>query len=164
MTPYPQMPPFTPEELQDFLEDAPIARLATHNPDGTIHCVPVYFRYVDGEILLGTQAMTRKVRNIERDPGVTVLIDNQSPPWKGAMIYGTAVLDPVDLVSKRAAIFERYMDPGDARGFASMLADHYEPAVIRVTPSRILSWDYSKPGFLHGDDDNGEAGDDTAAD
>jgi PPOX class probable F420-dependent enzyme len=158
------MPPLTPEELAAFLEDAPIARLATHNPDGTIHCVPLYFRYAGGDFLLGTQAMTRKVRNVERDPRVTLLIDNQSPPWKGAMIYGTAALDTVDPVAKRTVIFERYMDPDDARGLASTLADSYEPAVIRVTPSRISSWDYSKPGSPHGDDDDDEADDDDTAD
>jgi PPOX class probable F420-dependent enzyme len=154
--PYPQKPPFTPEELAAFLEDAPLARLATHNPDGTIHLVAVYFRYAGGEFLLGTQAMTRKVRNIERDPRVTLLIDNQSPPWQGVMVYGTAALDPVDPVAKRASIFERYMDAEDARGFASTLAEQYEPAVIRVTPTRISSWDYSKPGFLHRGDDSRE--------
>ena len=158
MKPYPQMPPFTPAELADFLEDAPIARLATHNPDGTIHCVPVYFRYTGEEILFGTQAMTRKVRNIERDPRVSVLIDNQSPPWKGVLIYGTAALDPVDPVATRAAIFERYMDPEDAQGLASMLAGHYEPAVIRITPERITSWDYSKPSFLHAGGDDSTTG------
>ena len=145
---YPQMPPLTKEELVSFLEAMPIARLATHNPDGTIHVVPVWFKYVDGVILLGTQAMTRKVKNVERDPDVTVLIDNQEAPFKGAMIYGTATLDTEDLIAKRAGIFARFMPPEDAQGLAGALAAGYEPAVIRVLPKKIVSWDYSKPGFL----------------
>jgi PPOX class probable F420-dependent enzyme len=146
---YPQMPPLSEDELTAFLDEMPVARLSSHNRDGTIHTVPGYFKYEGGAILLGTQATTHKVRNIERDPNVTVLIDNQSPPWKGVLIYGRAELDHDDLVAKRTAIFERYMPPEDAREFASALANKYPPAVIRVTPTRITSWDYSKQGFVH---------------
>jgi PPOX class probable F420-dependent enzyme len=146
--PYPQMPPFTEEELVAFLGSMPIARLATHNPDGSIHVVPVWFAYVDGDILIGTQAMTRKVRNVERDPRVTVLIDNQEPPLKGVMIYGTATLEADDLIAKRVGIFERIMPTENAQGLAEALAAGYEPAVIRVVPTSMTSWDYEKPGFL----------------
>jgi hypothetical protein len=86
---YPQMPPLTEEGFVSLLQTQPIARLATHNPDGTIHVVPVWFKYVDGNILLGTQAVPRKVKNVERDADVTVLIDDPEMPAKGAMIYGT---------------------------------------------------------------------------
>lgn len=145
--PYPQAPPLTEEEVVSLLEVAPIARLATHNPDGTIHVVPVWFRYVDGAILLGTQAITRKVKNIERDPNVTVLVDDTEMPAKGAMIYGSATLDTEDLVAERVEIFEQFMPHEAAQGMASSLAAQFEPAVIRVVPQKIVSWDYSKPGF-----------------
>jgi nitroimidazol reductase NimA-like FMN-containing flavoprotein (pyridoxamine 5'-phosphate oxidase superfamily) len=146
--PYPQMPPFTEEELAAFLDEAPLARLSSLNGDGTIHSVAVYFKHDNGAILIGTQAMTHKVKNIEREPNVTLLIDNQAPPWKGVLIYGEAELDREDVISKRIAIFERYMPTENARGLATGLADNYAPVVIRVTPKRITSWDYSKPGFI----------------
>jgi general stress protein 26 len=95
------MPPLTDEEVVSLLQAVPIARLATHNPDGSIHLVPMLFKYVDGVILLGTQAVTRKIKNIRRDPNVTVLVDIEEMPAKGAMIYGTATLDTDDLVAER---------------------------------------------------------------
>jgi nitroimidazol reductase NimA-like FMN-containing flavoprotein (pyridoxamine 5'-phosphate oxidase superfamily) len=55
MKPYPQMPPFTQDEIEAFLNEAPIARLSSHNSDGTIHIAPVYFKYENGNILIGTQ-------------------------------------------------------------------------------------------------------------
>ncbi len=79
MKPYPQMPPFTQDEIEAFLKEAPIARLSSLNPDGTIHIAPVYFKYDNGNILIGTQDMTHKVRNIKNNQQVTVLIDNQTP-------------------------------------------------------------------------------------
>jgi general stress protein 26 len=149
MKPYPQMPPFTQEELVAFLNEAPVARLCSMNPDGTIHIAAVYFKYENGEILIGTQDMTHKVRNIKHNPNVTVLIDNQAPPWKGVLIYGKAELDYKNVIAKRASIFERYKTPEDARKFAEDLANNYEPVVIRIKPKRMTSYDYSKSGFIN---------------
>jgi PPOX class probable F420-dependent enzyme len=149
MKPYPQMPPFTQEELVAFLNESPVARLGTLNSDGTIHIAAVYFKYDNGFILIGTQDMTHKVRNIRHNPQVTVLVDNQAPPWKGVLVYGTAELDYEDVIAKRALIFERYKSPEDAREYAADLANNYTPVVIRIKPQKIVSYDYSKDGFIH---------------
>jgi PPOX class probable F420-dependent enzyme len=149
MKPYPQMPPFTQDEIVAFLNEAPLARLCSLNSDGTIHIAPVYFKYDNGDIIIGTQDMTHKVRNIKNNPQVTLLIDNQTPPWKGVLIYGKAELDYEDVVAKRASVFERYMSPDDAHAFAADLANNYTPVVIRVKPTHIVSYDYSKQGFVH---------------
>ncbi len=148
MKTYPQKPPFTQDELVAFLNEAPVARLSSMNPDGTIHIAAVYFKYDNGDILIGTQDVTHKVRNIKHNPNVTVLIDNQAPPWKGVLIYGEAELDYEDIVAKRISIFERYMPAENARKLAADLANSYTPVVIRVKPKRMTSYDYSKPGFI----------------
>ena len=63
-------------------------------------------KYQDGQILMATQDVSRKIRNIKRNNNVTVLIDTTEVPFKGALIYGTAELDyeSVELRRKRAAI------------------------------------------------------------
>src|SRR5438128_12215326 len=118
MQPYPQMPPFTQNELVAFLNEAPLARLSSMNPDGTIHLAAVYFKYDNGDILIGTQDVTIKAKNIQHNPHVTLLIDNQAPPWKGVLIYGEATLEYTDVVAKRIAIFERYMPTEQAQKLA----------------------------------------------
>jgi nitroimidazol reductase NimA-like FMN-containing flavoprotein (pyridoxamine 5'-phosphate oxidase superfamily) len=148
MKPYPQMPPLTQDELVAFLNEAPIARMSSMNPDGTIHSAPVYFKYDNGDILIGTQEVTRKVRNSRQNPKVTVLIDNQAPPYKGVVIYGEAKLDYEDVIAKRVAIFERYMPTENAQQLATGLANTHVPVIIRVKPSRMISYDYSKQGFI----------------
>ena len=87
---YPQAPELTDDELKAFLREAGVARLATHDADGSIHLAPLYFRYEDPDILLGTQAVSRKVRNVERDPRVTVLVDVTQPALVGVVVYGSA--------------------------------------------------------------------------
>jgi len=148
MKPYPQMPPLTQDELVVFLNEAPIARLSSMNPDGTIHSAPVYFKYDNGDILIGTQEVTRKVRNSRQNPKVTLLIDNQAPPYKGVVIYGEAELDYEDVIAKRVAIFERYMPTENAQQLATGLANTHVPVIIRVKPSHVISYDYSKQGFI----------------
>lgn len=141
---YPQMPPMTDQEIEDFLNQAPIARLCSHNPDGTIHIAPLVFTYNNGEIVLGTQKMSRKVRNIQRNSAVTVLIDTQAPPHKAVLIYGRAELDEQAVIAKRVAIFEKYRTREEAEALTNQLASHYEPIIIRVKPEQIVSFDYAK--------------------
>jgi len=148
MPDYPQKPPMTSDEVAALLNEARIARLCTHNADGSIHCTPTWFQYSDDSILIGTQAVTRKVANVARDPNVTVLIDVEEPESRGVMIIGEAVLETVDAVARRVSIFERYMAPEEARSLAASLAAAFEPVIIRVVPRTMISWDYGKPGLL----------------
>jgi hypothetical protein len=146
--PYPQKPPLTDDELKTFLDGAPIARLGSKNPDGTIHIAALWFAYQDGDIVFGTQDITHKVRNIKHDPQVTVLIDVVGPPLQGVLIYGRAELDYEDVIAKRIAIFEKYMPSEHARGLAAVLAESWAPVIIRVKPERVTSYDYAKDGWL----------------
>ena len=145
-TTYPQAPALTDTELQDLLATAEIARVATMNIDGTVHLAPVWFRYDAPDILLGTQAVTRKVRNIERDPNVTVLVDVTTPTFVGAVMYGRAYVERDHAEARRVDIFRRFMDPDAAQGFAAQLAAKWEPVIIRFHPERVVTFDYRK-GF-----------------
>lgn len=141
---YPQLPAMTDEELVSFLEEAQFSRLATINEDGTIHIAPIFFKYDDGQILMATQDPSRKIRNIKRNNKVTILIDTTDVPFKGALIYGTAELDYEDVISKRIAIFRRRLSREDAETYAKRLSGKWKCVIIRITPTRIASFDYSK--------------------
>ena len=144
MANYPQAPPMADNEVTAFLAAAPIARLATYNDDGTIHLAPAWFLYDDGHLLIGTQQITRKVRNVAVDPRVTVLVDNQEPPFKGIIIYGTAELERQDATARRVSILAKYMPAEQAEQMAYGLADQFEPVIIRIRPEQIISYDYAK--------------------
>ena len=141
---YPQLPSMSEEELASFFEQAKFARLATINADGTIHMAPIFFKYADGQILMASQAPSRKIRNIKRNKNVTVLIDNTEVPFKGALIYGTAELDYEDVIQKRIAIFERRLSREEAETYARRLSSKWQCVIVRITPVHIASFDYSK--------------------
>jgi nitroimidazol reductase NimA-like FMN-containing flavoprotein (pyridoxamine 5'-phosphate oxidase superfamily) len=141
---YPQLPDMTDEELLSFFEEAEFSRLATINEDGTVHVAPMLFKYDNGQILMATQDPSRKIRNIKRNNNVTVLIDTTEVPFKGALVYGTAELDYEDVISKRMAIFERRLSREEAEIYAKRLSGKWQCVIIRITPTHIASFDYSK--------------------
>lgn len=132
------------EELVSFFEQAPFARLGTINEDGTIHIAPIFFKYHEGQILMATQDPSRKIRNIKRNNNVTVLIDSTEVPFKGALVYGTAELDHEDVIPKRVAIFERRLSREEAETYAKRLSAKWKCVIVRITPVRTVSFDYSK--------------------
>ena len=104
---YPQLPAMTDKELESFLEEAQFSRLGTLNEDGSIHIAPIFFKYEDGQILMATQDPSRKIRNIKRNPNVTVLIDTTEVPFQGALIYGRAELDYEDVYGLTKEVKEK---------------------------------------------------------
>ena len=144
MPDYPQAPPMSEEEVDLFLNQATIATLGSRNPDGTVHMAPAWFKYGDGCILIGTQKISRKARNVGRDNRVTVLIDIQEPPYKGVLIYGTAELEEENAIAERTSIFERHFPHDRAEKMVQGLAGQFDQVVIRIRPDRIVSYDYAK--------------------
>jgi PPOX class probable F420-dependent enzyme len=138
------MPPLTKEECETLLTQASIATLSSHNGDGSIHSTPIWFKYDGKQILFGTQQDTRRIKNIKQNPDVTVVVDDRQTPYKGIVVYGRAELDYDDVIAKRAAIFEKYMPRENALGLAQALAKMRKPVVIRVTPGKMVSYDFAK--------------------
>ena len=146
-TKHPQAPPFADDhEIEAFLAKPLLARLSCHNEDGTIHIAPIYYLFRNGEFLFGTQELSQKVKNIRRDKRVTVLIDTHEPILQAVIAYGDAVLDTNDVISKRVEILERYYEsPSQAKAFVEKLAKAWKTVIIHVRPTRLISFDYSKP-------------------
>jgi len=138
------MPPLTENELDSFLRGYPVAILCTHNSDGSIHAVPVWFKYDGSEILLATQEDTRKIKNIRENPDVTIVVEADQPPYRGVTIYGRAKLDRDNVTPRRAAMYEKYMPKANAEKLAQALASMRKPVLIHVTPSKMISCDYGK--------------------
>lgn len=141
---YPQAPTMSELDLLTLYEEALFARLGTINEDGSIHIAPVFFKYLNGEILIATQDPSRKIKNIKRNSNVSVLIDISDVPFKGALVYGTAKLDYDDIIRKRIVIFERTRSREEAEDYARKLSAKWECVIVHVTPKKIASFDYSK--------------------
>jgi nitroimidazol reductase NimA-like FMN-containing flavoprotein (pyridoxamine 5'-phosphate oxidase superfamily) len=60
--PYTQPPHLTSEEIESLLKRALVARFCSLNANGTIHAVPVWYRYLEGKIVVATPVASRKAR------------------------------------------------------------------------------------------------------
>ena len=134
----------TLQEAHEFLDSKPgWIVLTTIGPDGFPHSVPLGFFRLDDEILMGVRANTLKLRNIQRNPKVSLVLETGSTmaDIKGLMVQGTATVhtEPDELLhyareaAKRRGVPEEEL-PTEPRPGA---------AYIRVTPHRLRSWDYS---------------------
>jgi PPOX class probable F420-dependent enzyme len=120
-----------------------IANLATLDRDGTVHVVPMWFAWEDGELLMPTNHRTRKVRNLERDPRATVMIDDSRAGFdlRGIALSGRARIEGGEdarLVNRR--IHLRYVTE---RGRELPAVDSYlatDDVTIRLRPDRVRSW------------------------
>lgn len=132
------------EELEPFLEGNWVAKLGTFNKDGTIHIAPIWYKYYGKYLLMNTGASTHKVRSIKRNPKVTLLVDSRDFPYKGAILYGNATLEPADR-EKQLEIFSRYLPQEKALQYIDYWKERAGPRVlIKFIPYKIVSWDHSK--------------------
>ena len=134
----------TRQEAHEFLDSKPgWIVLSTVDPDGYPHAIPLgYFRLGD-EILMGVRSETRKLRNIERNPKVSLLLENGSTrkDIRGLMIQGTATLH-----TKPEETLYYAREAAKRRGVPESelpMEPRENAAYIRVVPHRYRSWDYS---------------------
>jgi PPOX class probable F420-dependent enzyme len=129
-----------------FLNGAHLARLATCNP-ATLqpHVVPVWYEW-DGEcIWISSFRSTRKVREIEQNPRVSLVIDapGGEDPAPGVVFEGPAELiaDPALGIERGAHIYARYLGSQGvlAPEPQSWLHDP-EHLLIRLVPQRAYAW------------------------
>ena len=137
----------TPEEVHEFLDSRPgWITLTTIGSDGYPHSIPIGYFRVDDAVYLGCRDATQKVRNVHRNPKVSLSLESGSTMQdiKGVLIQGDA-----SVVNAPNEMLELSRAAARARGAAEAdLPSEPNPgaAYIKVVPSRVISWDYSKEG------------------
>jgi len=111
-----------------FIEAQPVARLATSNRDGVPHAVPICFALIEDKLYVtidekpkrpGKRPLKR-IRNIEENPRVCVIIDRYRDDWTKlgwVMLHGLAgIIDCGDEHGRaQAALQHRYPQYRDMR-------------------------------------------------
>ena len=82
------------QEIERFLCGRHVAVLGTLGEDGAPVLTPIWYLFDGGQILMRTDAAGAKTRNIERDPRVSVCVQDERAPYKSVTAYGTATVEP----------------------------------------------------------------------
>ncbi|MGH2923326.1 MAG: pyridoxamine 5'-phosphate oxidase family protein [Solirubrobacterales bacterium] len=143
----------TEDEQRALIDSERKVVVTSIGPRGWPHSMPMWFVPREGRIWVWTYAKSQKVRNLERDPRATLLIETgrEYTELRGVMIEAEAVLerdhDVVFEFGKDLTV--RYSEgissvEGDAA--EAMKAQASKRVAIHFEPTRIATWDHSKLG------------------
>jgi PPOX class probable F420-dependent enzyme len=140
----------TDEELSAFLDKGWTLQVASNGPRGYPHLVAMWYVMIDGVIHFTTYAKSQKVVNLQRDSRVTCMLEagTSYAELQGLVIEGDAEVVANDADATLAVM--RVVN-GKYRGAPmTALPDDQlrrastKRAVVRITPTRIYSWDHGK--------------------
>ncbi len=141
----------TPEEQEVFIEEQKSLQVATINRDGTPHLSTLWFAVVDGDIVFETYTKSQKVKNLERDSRITLLLEDgdKYENLRGVSINGHAELhtDPEDVHSYALKVMVRNHPDVDREMLdqAAQSMARKRTAVV-VKAEKTISWDHTKLG------------------
>lgn len=138
-------------EIDSFLDEQRVLIATTNGVRGWPHSMPLWYLPRDGETWAWTYGKSQKVKNIERDPRTTVLIESGDSyaELKGVMFEAETILhdDPETVIQFARELGARYARETGVEGpqaeqvFASQVAKR---VVMQYVPVRTTSWDHSK--------------------
>ena len=139
------------DEIRSYLMRSRVVILTSIGRDGVPHPMPMFYAVEDdGAIVMTTYTKSQKIRNLKRDPRVSLLVEDGAKYFelRGLVLYGRAELidDTEEVTRFLAAVALRQGEPSDESDEA--LAGRRRVAEkrtgIRVRPERIVSWDHRK--------------------
>lgn len=135
-------------QAREVVESGRLAHLVTVNADGSPHVTIVWVGLDGDEIVIGKLAVDRKVRNIRRDPRVSLSIEAEGH-YHGMQNYlvveGAARIEEGGAPALLRQLAQRYIGPGT--DFPPM-PNPPEGYVIRISPAKVRGtgpWD-TTPG------------------
>lgn len=136
----------TDEEIAEYLAEPHLCRIGTINPGGAIHMVAMNYGFIDGTPAFWSYRRAQKVRNLQRDPTVGMIVDSGVlyGELKGVHLMGRAEIidDPAAVAALGASMLQRYGDANEAAAQSSAP----KRVAIKVHADKVLSWDHAKLG------------------
>lgn len=138
------------EEVADFLASQRKVQVATIGPDGSPHLTTLFHVVQDGRIAFWTYARSQKIRNLERDPRVSCLVEAGADYFdlRGVSLRGRAelVTEPDGVRAIGTAVAARMVDGADLgeAGRTEVERQVGKRVGVVVVPEHTASWDHRK--------------------
>ena len=141
------MPKMPEGAWRDFLTSQPrTGKLATTRADGSPHVTPIWFVLnSDGgtdELIFNTGMDSLKGKALRRDPRISVVVDDERPPFAYVQVRGPATVteQAPDLLEWATRIAERYVGAEEADAYGKRNAVDTE-LLVRLRPEKIIALD-----------------------
>jgi PPOX class probable F420-dependent enzyme len=142
----------TDDEQASFLREGHTLQVASIGPHGFPHLAAMWYALIDGKVHFTTYARSQKVRNLRRNPRISVMLEAGTPynELRGLVIEGNAAIieGDADLAARVAAMSgsRRPAEPPPGPPTEQTLRAVAKRVVIRVDPVHVYSWDHRKLG------------------
>lgn len=142
-----------PDEQRRLIESERIVVVGSFGPRGWPHLMPLWYVPREGDVWIYTYAKSQKVRNLERDPRATLLIEtgHEYGELRGVMIEAEADIERgFDTVLALATELNLRYNPGleslPEEGRSALEAQAPKRVAIRFRALRTATWDHRKLG------------------
>jgi len=141
------------DDVRELLDTERIAVVSSLGPRGWPHSMPMWFVSREGQVWVWTYAKSQKVRNLERDPRASVLVETgrEYGELRGVMVEAEAEIhrDFETVIGFAEELTVRYAEgissvEGDAK--AALEAQAPKRVAIQFRPVRTATWDHRKLG------------------
>ncbi|WEO96698.1 PPOX class F420-dependent oxidoreductase [Streptomyces sp. FXJ1.172] len=131
------MPATLPDRLKSLLDGPVFIVVGTVQPDGRPQLSPVWVKRDGDQILFSTTVDRRKKKNLDRDPRVSVVVQDPEMPYVYAEIRGTADVatqGAEDLIDELSLKYtgKKYAE------FNPASVDDADRVIVRITPEKVV--------------------------
>jgi PPOX class probable F420-dependent enzyme len=123
------------DSLRALLDARNFASVATLGPDGAPHNSVVWIKREGDTVLFSSTGGRQKVRNLRRDPRISLTVFDLADPYHSAEIRGTAEILPDEDKRLPHELSHKYLgiDPPAEK-------DDETRVIIRVVPRRVVAF------------------------
>ena len=123
-----------------MMEGTRTGKLATTSANGAPHVTPIWFVLDGDDIVFTTHESSLKGKALLRDGRVSMVVDDQEPPFSFVMVQGSADVSRNldELVAWATKIGGRYMGAERAEEFGRRNGVDGE-LLVRVTPTKTIA-------------------------
>ena len=141
------------EETTAFLQDNLKVQVASIGRDGTPHLSTLFYVLHEGLIAFWTYARSQKIRNLERDPRLSALVEDGTDYFelRGASITGRAELvrDRERILEIGSAVATRMVGAASFEELGEIGRETVEKQATKrlavlVHPEHVATWDHRK--------------------
>ncbi len=119
-------------------------RLACLTGSGSPLVLSLWFLYREGALWCASRPRARVVHHLERDARCAFEVARDAPPYRGVRGQGRARVLRGAGGRLLGELVERYLGAADSRLARQPLAGATDEVAIRITPTRLVSWDYTE--------------------
>jgi len=126
--------------VMELLDARLVGVLATIEPDGSVHAIPLWYARDEDAIVFATGSGSRKVQNLRRDARATLVLHDSRPGFDvcGASIRGRVELVEGDAATPLVALVHRRYVTAAGAALPALASDD---VALVLSPEQAFTWD-----------------------